>query len=264
MKFSKAFKYQFSEMKPSVIIFCLIMLTINVVLIILSATVLGNVEGSVTGLDVASIIFLFILSMCIFSTNFSFLNQHGVSRKTMLLSCFTAIAAVAGIILSFDAIYATVFYIGDFFESPYLSLYEMMFHQFESPDHSVVDKTSDILINLPTFSQKFGRVLENLLFNYLAYIGIMITGYFTSIVFYRLTILWRVIVFIIIPTVILNSSWVIYNAGKAFFDSLFGWLDRNILNSSAGAMIFMVVWSAVFGVLSYILARKANLNTRNE
>lgn len=259
MKFSKAFKYQLSDVKVSLIVYYCVFFPIEILLTCLIGVVIDNTEGTATGFDMATPVFLFILSLCIFATNFSFFNQNSISRKTMVLSCFAMFAAIAGIMLAIDAINAIVFYVGDFYENPYTTLYETIFHQFESPDHSVVDKTSDILMNLPTMSQKVIRVITNLIFNYILYFAVSVTGYFISIVFYRLSNMWRVILFIILPITVLNSAWTIYKAGKSFFDTIARWLDRNVLNNSTGFIIAMLIWTLVFAILSYIFATRARL-----
>ncbi len=264
MKFSKAFKYQLNDVKTSLISFYGVMIGVEILLSLLIAFCVGNVKGNVIGLDAATPVFLFILSLCIFSTNFSFLNQNSISRRTMVLSCFAMFATVAGIMLAIDAINAAIMYMGDFYKYPYSTVYEMIFHQFESADHRIVDKTSDILQNLPTVSQKLTRISANLIFNYVSYIAAAVSGYFISVVFYRLSKIWRIIVFIIIPVVLLNSAYSIYRLGESFFDTISRWMDRNIFNSPTGTIILMLIWIVVFGTLSYIIATRAGLKPKKE
>lgn len=262
MKFLKAFKYQLNDVKASVITFYCVMIGIAILLSSIITLNVSNVKGDAIGIDAATPVFLFILSLCIFSTNFSFLNQNGVSRRTMVLSCFAMFATIAGIMLAIDIIYTTFMIIlCELFGGEYATLFDSMYYFGAKEPKSDYINT---LMYLPSVSQKLIRIAANIIFNYVSYIAAAVTGYFISIVFYRLTKLWRIIVFIIIPVVLLNSSYSIYRLGKSFFDNISRWLDRNIFNSPTGTIISMLIWIVVFGTLSYVIATRASLKPKKE
>lgn len=257
MKFSKAFKYQLQDLKTSVMIFYCVMIAVVFILFPLIAINFSNENGTNIGLETSTPVFLFIASLCIFSTNFSFMNQNSISRRTMVLSCFAMFAALAGIMLAIDILYTTVMFIlSQLFDTEYATLYDTIFHfGAKQPDSDYINT----LMYLPSVSAKIARIAANVIFNYILYIAAAITGYFISIVFYRLSNMWRVILFIILPITVLNSAWTIYKAGKSFFDTIARWFDRNVLNNSTGFIIAMLIWTFVFATLSYIIATRARL-----
>ncbi len=262
MKFSKAFKYQLNDVKPAIISFYVVMIGIVILFSSIITLNVSNVKGDTIGIDAATPVFLFILSLCIFSANFSFLNQNSVSRRTMVLSCFAMFAAVAGIMLVVDIIYTTFMLILCILSGgEYATLFDSIYY-FGAKEPKI--DYINTLMYLPSVSQKLIRIAANLIFNYVSYIAAAVTGYLISVVFYRLTKLWRIIIFIIIPVVLLNSSYSIYRLGRSFFDTISSWLDRNIFNSPTGTIILMLIWIVVFGTLSYIIATRASLKPKKE
>jgi hypothetical protein len=258
MKFSKAYKYQFSEVKPPLIVYYCVVIGIVILLAVLSSIYKDNIQGTISGMDVGSTIFLFILSLCIFSGNFSFLNQNGISRKTMILSCFAMFATIAGIMLVVDSISTSILYAGKFFNNSYLTLFDSIFY------HDIKQGNVNTFVMLPTLSEKIIRAIANLGFNYVLYMAAMFTGYFISIVFYRMPTFWRYAVFLVGPVVFVNSLPYIYGLNKSFFNSVFSWIYKYCFSTPTGTIITMTIWSIVFATLAFFLACKASLKPKVE
>jgi len=102
MKFVSAFKYQLSGFKKSLIVFYIIIYSI-VILTAVPELFLPPVdkEGTMSGLEIASIIFLFVCCLNSFKPHFKMLLANGASRMTMFRSYLTTIAAVVLIMTNY-------------------------------------------------------------------------------------------------------------------------------------------------------------------
>ena len=105
MSFTKSFKYGVLANTKPVSIFYMVVTLLDLVFIVTSIFAPG---GSVSGMDMASLVFLFVFGITSFKENFYMLLQNGVSRKSMFLgtvlsllviSIFVAIADTVLIVL---------------------------------------------------------------------------------------------------------------------------------------------------------------------
>lgn len=83
MKLKAAVKYNLSETKNTMIIYYLVMYAI-----LITTTMLGSVfnqDVRISGIEFSSIIILFVIGLNMFKTQFKFLIQNGISRKTKFL-----------------------------------------------------------------------------------------------------------------------------------------------------------------------------------
>lgn len=105
MSFTKSFKYGVLANTKPVSIFYMVVTLLYLVFIVTSIFAPG---GSVSGMDMASLVFLFVFGITSFKENFYMLLQNGVSRKSMFLgtvlsllviSIFVAIADTVLIVL---------------------------------------------------------------------------------------------------------------------------------------------------------------------
>lgn len=86
-------RYLMRDMLTSVVWFYGIMLAIYILGYL--AIAIGGINGSISGMEFASIIFLFVLGLNSFRENFGMLLQNGVSRKTMFVCRMLTFGAVA-------------------------------------------------------------------------------------------------------------------------------------------------------------------------
>jgi len=99
MKLKQTCHYLFRDCRGALIvfysvIFCLCAMTLlgvtTFALVVDSETV-----GSFAGMELASLIFLFVLGLCLFSEPFMMLSQNGVTRRSFFVSSLTVQAAIA-------------------------------------------------------------------------------------------------------------------------------------------------------------------------
>ncbi len=234
MRLKTASKYIFSEMKNTVLIFYLIIVT----LIIFFACVTSENDSSFNGIEMTSAIFLFIVGLNSFRKNYLFLMSNGVPRKTQFKSFFLAVIPVTAgmtvINMAFTAVFNKII--------NYNTLYGMIYQ----------DKT-----------QSSGNIVISFLWNVTLYMCAITLGYFITLAYYRMNKIQKICVSIgvpvffamVLPYILQNFcsaatvKWL-YNGLRAMFG-----VNTNYGPISA-AGIFLVTTILLSG-LSYLLIRKA-------
>lgn len=92
MSFIKSFKYGVLANTRPVSIFYLVVLILYLTFITISLFAPG---GSISGMDMASLVFLFVFGITSFKENFYMLLQNGVSRKNMFLGTVLSLLVVS-------------------------------------------------------------------------------------------------------------------------------------------------------------------------
>ena len=105
MSISKSFKYGVLANKKPVAIFYTVVVALYLVFIITS---LFSPGGSISGMDMASLIFLFVFGITSFQENFYMLLQNGVSRKSMFLGTIGSLFVVSIFVAVVDTILALI------------------------------------------------------------------------------------------------------------------------------------------------------------
>jgi len=103
MSFSKSLKYGVLANKKPVAIFYTVVVALYLVFIVTSLFAPG---GSISGMDMSSLIFLFVFGITSFKENFYMLLQNGVSRKNMFLGTIASLFVVSIFVAVIDTILA--------------------------------------------------------------------------------------------------------------------------------------------------------------
>ena len=101
MSFSKAFKYSVFSNKKPILGFYTVVVALYLVFIVTSFFISG---GSISGMDMASLVFLFVFGITSFKENFYMLLQNGVSRKNMFLGTVLSLLVVSVFVAVADTV----------------------------------------------------------------------------------------------------------------------------------------------------------------
>lgn len=241
MRLKSVIKYNLSELKNSVLLFYAIIAGVFILLSItfVSMTSHGG-TGSVGGVEMASVIFLFIVGLNSFKQNFLFLSSNGIARKTQFIGFILAAIPVACAMAAIDTIISAVL-------SSVID-YNSMFYQ--------IYNGMDITRNSAVY------IVVCMIWSAALYMSFVTLGYLITILYYRMSKPLKVVVsvgipvmfIIIIPT--LDALWFKGGITRSVFD-LFILLAG--LKSGANAWISvaaLLVETVVFTGLAYILSRR--------
>jgi len=237
MKLKSAFKFQLSEVIAPMEVFYLVIFPIEVLIITFVAS-----NGSMSGMDFSSAIFLFVIGLLMFKTPFHFLAGNSVARKTMLKSTFLTGLTIAGIMFVIDAINTIFLKSLTIFSEKYVTLFETAFGQ----------KIEGI------------NILIYILFNLATYLCFFMIGYFIGVVNYRLS--QKVKIIIVVGAFAFFTMGLpflvgfLQRANITFLNKVADFYVRNIMESATGSIITELILIVIFGLISYRVATRASLN----
>ena len=245
MRINPVLKYNLNDFKKAVMKFYFIFFLIVLVMVPLSIitnnneTDMGIITVRMSGLELTSMIFLFVAGLNSFKADFLFYSANGISRKTQFYGFVASTIPVALIMSVIDTVYGTI--IGRFVD--YNSVFSMAYGQYNA---------NAIIMKLTT-----------VVWSALLYLTVLMIGYFLTILYYRMPKGWKIGVSIAVPMFFLNIlpaidemlfSWRITNTMTKAFNTLMG----NGHNPYIAMFTFVVV-ASIFAILSYSLMRKAEV-----
>lgn len=246
MKFTAALKYQLDGFKKPVIIYYIIMYSL-VVLATVTELFLPHVDmrGSTSGFEVATIIFLFVCCLNSFKTSFKMLLANGVSRLTMFKSYITTLGAAVLAVTIIDSISALVFSAVTNYHSLFYSVFDVRY------------------VSVPEFSLQV--IGEGFIWRLFTYAAFAITGFFITTLYYRINKPLKLTVSIGAPVFFLI---ILPTIDNRFFDgsiyrtiisySIYGFSTPPVRDPYLSALFSAVIF-IVFGVLSFLLVRRATI-----
>lgn len=264
MKLKAAVRYYLNDFKRPVIIFYGVVVALFLIQLLI-ATLLHSDSASSGGMESASTIFLFVVGLNAFKTQFRLFLQNGLSRKTL----FTGFAA--GLVLLAAAMTLIDLAFG-WFRGLFVSYESMYMERFGS---------------LYADGSSFKALAEGLLWSFLAYVTAGMTGFLITSLYYRMNKALKLavsigvpaLVFIVIPLIDgLYTNGAIsaffinviafalgYNVTVSFSDGLIGvftqfaGFENGIPLAPYRAVLFSVLCTAVTGALSFLLIRRATV-----
>jgi hypothetical protein len=233
MRLKTASKYIFSEMKNSVLIFYLAIL----LLIVFLAVSVSGVKGSISGMEMTSSIFLFILGLNSFKKNYLFLISNGVPRRTQFKSFFLAAMPIAAGMAVIDSALGIIF--------NRISNFNSLFNMIILIEH------------------KYRKYIYFLLWSIALYMCAITLGYFITLAYYRMNKIQKICISIGVPvffTMVL--PYILYNFCST---TTVNWVYNGIttmfgVTGSYGpisAVVVFLVSTVLLSALSYLLIRKA-------
>lgn len=245
VRINPVLKYNLYDFKKAVLKFYFILFLIIVVMIPLSFIVknsqtdLGIVIVRLNGLELTSMIFLFVAGLNSFKTDFLFFSANGISRKTQFYGFVASTIPVVLIMSVIDTVYGTI--LGMFLD--YTSVFTMSYSQFNA--NAVIMK------------------LATVVWLALLYLTVLMIGYFITVLYFRMSKGWKIGVSIAVPMLFLYIlpamdemlfSGRITNAMTKVFNTLMGNGHNPYI-----AMFTFIVTALIFSILSYSLIRKAEV-----
>ncbi|MFA5675582.1 MAG: hypothetical protein WDA65_03585 [Christensenellales bacterium] len=239
MRFKPALKYQIYEAKKQIIIFYIAaILFYTLMAISMGGLINSGARVTISGLEAASIIFLFVFGLNSHKSAFHMMMANGVSRKTFFRSFLASAAAVSIGMAVINSLIGVI--LKQFID--YRTIFEQLRHGYTAYGAAF-----------------FGM---ELLWQFYCYISAVIVGHFITTLFYRMNKTVKLLVsigapvFFLIVLPIIDSNLfdgAVYNAIGRFFSYISGLHSQNAPISICLKSASLALWTG----LSYITLRRA-------
>lgn len=248
MKSLKISKINFEGVSKSAIIYYFIFICVVIGLIAVSK---GTIIMS--GIEISTIIFLFVCGLNSFKSNFYFAKSNGISRKTFIKGLLISSIPIALIMSIIDIIINRI--INIFIKSP--TLYDMSYGSLLG-DVGIVYGSDWIQIN--TFSNIFNNILFQFSFCLLAYVvGIVINMiYYRSNKYLKALVSVTPVIFLMFNSNISMKNHILAMKINNFLDYIFGFNPSNVFACITTFLIITVILSGI----AFLLIRKAVIKER--
>ena len=241
MRLKPALKYQLSSVKWPIIIYYIVIYALMILMGISRTFDTTNFSITFGGLDGASIIFLFVVGLNAFKSNFHMFVANGVSRKTMFFSFIASVGIICAGMALVDSINALII-------SQFVNYQPVVMQLFDS-------RYIDSGLRMYT---------EGFLWMFFSYVSSLMLGYFITTGYYRMNKPVKLIVSIGVPVLVFIILPILDNV---LFDHQLTYAFRNISAFCSGqstgspyvAMACRTVSAAITGFLAYLLARRATV-----
>lgn len=246
MNIKAATKYQIKEYIKSIKIFYLVVALVIALFGVLVITTSSSSFTSTAGIEGSAMIFLFILGLNSFRETFLMMLQNGITRKAMFIGRLITILTTSVLMAVADRFIVNIGgLLNDMSESFQISgMYEMIFDKRAESLHIIVMNLEAILITIGVYA------------------AAMVTGYFITTAYYRMSKVLKLVVSIGLPTSLFILLPVLDFAvfggrvsvafGK-FFEFVFGGKIGNPYNLLLTCMLIVIVGIG----LAWLLIRKA-------
>lgn len=138
-------KYNINRLIKTIETFYKIIITMCIFIIIINKITGGEVTSS--GIEAASVIFIFIIGLSFFKENFYFMKSNNITRKDFLYGMAIAIIPITIIMSIIDLLINRIYNI--FISSP--SMYDMIYTAIESNSNFIQDNSLYALISTMVF-----------------------------------------------------------------------------------------------------------------
>jgi len=251
MKLNAIYKYQLTDHRNAVLIFCAVILAVLSLVpmqITFSSDVLTTTYEStqISGIDMAPAVFLFICGLSAFKESFLFALQNGISRKSLFVNRIYVAVTLAVTMALFSLLLLAL---GKLIESPssgiaYSSLLSMIYQS----------------IGTVPFSGLF-EYLISFLFLTVLFIAAQALGYLITVALYRMDkkqkisyiVGFYIVIFVILPIINMFISGQISTILVKFLDLSMGISAQNPFIG----MFSLTLFSIIVTGLTWVLIRKA-------
>ncbi len=252
MNLKSALKYQLHESKKAVLIYYL-QVAMVILLILALFYLLPNkivISGNINGLEIASMIFIFIAGLNSFREAYCLFIQNSISRRTMFVSRMISAAIISTAMACIDRI---LMFIGRLLQPlnqsfSITSLFQMIYQ------NKVGYKTGSLLF-----------IFTELIFTVCLYFAAWMLGYFITVSFYRLNKYGKIAVSVGVPVGLLIilpilDGLVFNEAIGLFFGKVlsFAFGFSNKANPLIG-MITLLLISGILAAFVWLMTRRASV-----
>ncbi len=252
MNFLPAWKYQMDGMKWPLIIFYIVIAALLILMgVSMSIAVREGNQFTVGGLEMASVVFIFVCGLNSFKAPFHMLSANGVSRKTMFISFLAVLGAVAaGMAVIDSTVSAVMRCIGN--NGPGIGNYESGFMQMYGIE-----------------SYGAASLLTGLLWMFCAILAAGMAGYLITTLYYRMNKPVKLLVSIGAPVLLLIVwpivDWTLFRgAVSSAFAMLISWAFGFSTGNPFMGISTNVLLALMFAALSFAVLRRAPVRARQQ
>lgn len=250
MKYKKSLKYNLSgTLRPVVIFYIIIALILLFSLFGLITITNGSSNSSMSGMELSTAIFIFVLGLNSFKESVLMMIQNGVSRKTFFLSSIASFVILCFIMSAIDRVISLLakFAVSFSDQVSYSSLFENMYQ-------SKIAGMSGAAVNLESF-----------LLSLCLYLAMATVGFFITISYYRMNKSLKVAVSVgvpvgvsvVLPLVDQIAKGSISKAMMRALDFAMGFSSQRPFHAMATFLLTFVIFSG----LSWLMVRKVTVRS---
>jgi hypothetical protein len=177
MNIKPVLKYQLQEAKKPLIIFYFSVFAVILLFFILNTSRTGS-DASFSGMDFASIIFIFIMGLNSFKTAFYLLSANGISRKTLFTGFILSAVPICGFMAIIDTLLGYVFSLFINYRSLFYQIYNLRYGKE---------------YNL------FQFLGESFIWSFFTYAMFIIIGFLITVLYYRMNKITKIFVSVGVP-----------------------------------------------------------------
>ncbi|NLT96557.1 MAG: hypothetical protein GXW96_00105 [Christensenellaceae bacterium] len=242
MRFLPAWKYQMNGVKWPLIIYYIVIASLLVLMGVSLSIVQGRDRITVGGLEMASMIFIFVAGLNSYKPVFFMMSANGISRRTM----FVSFLAMLGVVAAGMALVDTLYGIGMKMAGDYRTMFEQLYGR---------------AANAPAW------IPGGFEWRLCSYLVAGMAGYLITILYYRMNKAVKLLVSIGVPILVL---FVWPAADLTWFNGAtiraVGWLIEWASGLSSGnpyiGVMSNIVLTALLGALCYLALRRAPIKTK--
>lgn len=242
--------YQLYDNKKPLFIFYTVIISLMVFISIMNAS--SNSSGSLGGMEMSSVIFIFILGLNSFKSNFHFSLANGISRKTQFISFMGSIITIAVFMALIDTVLGVISsqFIPN--QSLYFQVYSLRYG-VTMPVNAAVQMSFQLLS-------------EGFLWFIFLYAMMAMLGYCITLIYYRsskpvkylVSILPAALVFILFPFINRMTDGRLVVNLAAFVGRIMGFGQSIGVNPNPYiSMLSFTIGFAILALFSFLLARRA-------
>ncbi len=244
MNIKPAFRYQMKSYLKGGITIYLILMAVMAVLLIGLVNIRSSASSSVSfsGISITTAIFLFVTGIVNIRSDLRLCLQYGVSRRTSFVSELLVVGSISAIMAAAGELLSGVMQLITAQDRQFMmsDLYQLIFVGSDKATLNFNQHVLSALIN-------FGLMAVACLF-----------GMFFSLMFWRLNKFWTVVAALAIP-VLLNVVPILISVSGLDMKPFLRW----IISSPFCLILFMILLAAFFGIINWLLLRKANIKEAN-
>lgn len=238
MKLKPSVKYHLYGIKPTIIIFYIVVAILSIASMIISF-ILKDSDSTFGGIAASSMIFLFVIGICSFYEVFKMFSQNGLTRHELWKSFLIASVIVSVIMSTIDLLLLLV-----------LSLI-------------INAKSLVMMLSSVYLSNSILQIINTYFLQILFYTLVLSIGYFVRLIYYRmnkigvisLSVGVPVFLFIVLP--ILSAYYNLEPIFEAFFSFLGSIMNPDKFYGLTMVYVFFLVLLAITAFINKLLIKKA-------
>lgn len=225
---------------------------IFILMVLISLYIFGG-RVTMSGIEVSTVIFLFVCGLNSFKSNFYFAKSNGISRKTFIKGLLISSIPIALVMSIIDIIINRINNI--FIKNP--TLYDVSYG-------NLLGDVGRVYGGSWVQSNSLATIFNTILFQFSLCLLAYVVGIVINMIYYRSNKYVKVLVSVIpVAFIMFSGNFSIRNSGltirvKEFFDYIFGF---NPVNVFACVSTFLVLTVVLWGI-AFLLIRKAVIKER--